>query len=202
MRQITLKYGDECARCGATLETGQVAMYKKSQGIFCLGCEPKTIDEIREFRTVKAQAKADRLMARAERLEGEAAQRRAPWDRMRGDIAFVTQPGYIPERARMLRGVDKAAELSQEAGAARERADGIMRYKTAIKGDAERRRQAEREALDRILGKGSRVFDPVFGSGEIVQVCKKSYRIKFDKSGNTWARDKSYIRPAGLGVPS
>jgi len=195
MREIILRYGGRCARCGAELEAGQPAKYEKSQGIFCLGCEPKTVDEIRQFRTVRAEARADRLTARADRLDTEAERRAAPLEAMRGDIAFFTQPGRIPFRERIFKSFDKAGELAKEARELRERADGVLKYRTCVAGDAERRRQAKREALDAILGKGARVHDAVFGSGEIVSVHKKSYRIKFDRSGSTYARDKSYVRP-------
>ena len=60
-------------------------------------------------------------------------------------------------------------------------------------GDAERRRQAKREALDTLINKGSRVHDFCFGDGEVIGVYKKSYRIKFDR-GLTYARDKSYVK--------
>jgi len=33
------------------------------------------------------------------------------------------------------------------------------------------------------------------GDGTVVSVHKKGYRIKFDQSGSTWARDKSYVCP-------
>jgi len=194
MRQITVKYEGECAKCGNGLEVGASAMYEKSMGIFCPGCEPKEVEDIRYYRTIKAEKKADRLLARADRLDNEAAQKAAPLEAMRGDTAFFTQPGQSPFRDRIFRSYDKAGELAQEARKARERADGIMRYKTAVAGDAERRRQAKREALDVIFGKGSRVYDPVGGEGTIISVHKKSYRVKFDR-GFTWARDKSYVRP-------
>jgi len=195
MREIILRYGGRCARCGAELEAGQPAKYEKSQGIFCPPCEPQGPDEIRQFRTIKAEARAERLTARADRLDADATRRAAPFEAMRGDIAFFTQPGRIPYRDRIFRSFDKAGELAKGARELRERAEGVLTYRTRVAGDAERRRQAEREALDAILGKGARVYDVVFGSGEIVSVHKKSYRIKFDRSGSTYARDKSYVRP-------
>jgi predicted GNAT superfamily acetyltransferase len=169
-------------------------MYEKSMGIFCVGCEPKDVEEIRRYRTIKAEVKADRLLAKADRLDAEAERRAAPLEAMRGDTAFFTQPGRIAYRDRIFQSYDKSGELAKEAKETRERAEGIMKDKTRVAGDAERRRQAEREALDSVLGKGSRVHDFCFGDGEIVSVHKKSYRIKFD-SGGTYARDKTYVRP-------
>lgn len=194
MRQITIKYAGDCRRCGNPLEVGQAAMYEKSQGIFCLGCEPKDAEEVRQYRTLKAEARADQLIGKAERLEADASRRAAPMERMRGDTAFFTQPGRIPYRDRIFKAYDRAGELFKEARQARERAEGVMIYKTRVAGDAEKRRQAERGALDAVILKGSRVNDPVFGEGEVLGVFKKSYRIKFDR-GFTYARDKSYVRP-------
>jgi hypothetical protein len=169
-------------------------MYEKSMGIFCVGCEPKDTDKIRQYRTIKAERRADQLIQKAERLEADAGRRAAPMEAMRGDTAFFTQPGQIPYRDRIFKAYDRAGELFGEAREARERAEGVMRYKTRVAGDAEKRRQAEREALDVLISKGSRVHDPVGGDGEVLGVFKKSYRIKFDR-GFTWARDKSYVRP-------
>ena len=75
----------------------------------------------------------------------------------------------------------------------KDKAESLRHVRVA--GDAERRREAERMALDSVLNKGSKVHDLCFGPGEIVGVYKKSYRIKFDRSGSTYARDKSYVRP-------
>jgi len=194
MREITVKYEGECSACGAVLELGTRAMYEKTTGIFCVGCEPTDPEKIRKFRTIKAEYRASRKIGKAERLEREAASRVKPYERLRGDYAFITQPGHIPERARMIKAEDKAFEMLREAKEARQQAEGIMCYKTRVAGDAERKRQALRDQLDSIIHKGARVRDAVFGFGEVVGVFKKSYRIKFD-GGFTYARDKSFIRP-------
>ena len=194
MRQITVRYAGTCAKCGNELQVGQAAVYEKSMGIFCVACEPKDEEEIREYRTIKAEKKAGRLMAKAERLEKEAEAKMSSFNSMRGDIAFLTQPGRIPARERMLRSYDRGIELIQEAKEAKERAEGIMYYKTRVKGDAERERQAKRDANDALIEVGSRVNDLCFGHGIVMRKNKKSYTIKFD-SGGEYARDKSYVEP-------
>ena len=69
-----------------------------------------------------------------------------------------------------------------------------LRLRTVrVAGDRERERQAEREAQDKIISKGSRVVDFAFGPGVIVGVFLKSYRVQFDR-GYTHARDKTYVR--------
>ena len=128
MRQITVKWAGNCAKCQADLDIGSLAMYEKSMGIFCLGCEPKEVEDIRQLRTIKAEAKADRLIHRAERLESEADRKAAPLEAMRGDTAFFTQPGRIPYRDRIFRSYDKAGELAKEARETRERAENVLRY--------------------------------------------------------------------------
>jgi len=195
VRQITVKYSGDCAKCGNSLEVGSSAMYEKSMGIFCCGCEPTDIEGIRHYRTIKAAAKAERVEARADARLRHAGALQGSLPEYRHDWAYITQPGHIPGRARIAQKEEKIYHLHNEAAALQEKADNIMKYQTRVQGDAERRRQAKREALDRILGKGSRVNDVVFGEGVIVSVHKKSYRIKFDRSGSTYARDKSYVRP-------
>jgi hypothetical protein len=192
MRQITIRYEGDCRRCGKALEIGQQAFYEKSTGCFCVGCEPKDTEEIRHYRKLKAQKKAERLINKADRLEREAEQKMSVFNSFRGDTAFMTQPGHIPGRDRIIKRYDKGHELLAEARQARDRAENVQKVRVA--GDAERKRDRIRQAMDQRVQKGSRVYDFCFGDGTIVSVHKKSYRIKFDRSGSTWARDKSYVR--------
>ncbi len=198
MREILTKYVGECKRCGTTLEVGAPAMYEKSMGIFCKGCEPKDMEEIRAFRTEKAEAKADRLDEWAEKREEKAKADLNSFPSIRHDWAFVTQPGRIPFRDRMNKADDRACESLGVAKRLRAKADSLRNVRVA--GDAEKSRQKLREALDRLIAKGDKVFDVVFGEGTVLAVYKKSYRIQFNsKCGPdqyfTCARDKSYVRP-------
>ena len=111
-------------------------------------------------------------------------------ERYTSDIAFNTQPGHIPMRARIIKQDDRAYESLGTAERFREKADSLR--KVRVKGDAEKKRQLHRDKMDSVLSKGSRVHDFCFGDGVIIGVYKKSYRIKFD-SGGTYARDKSYV---------
>ncbi len=192
MRQLTVKYDGECRKCGAALEVGQVAMYEKSMGIFCVGCEPVDVEAIREARTAKAAVKADRYNGWAEKREHRAEAALNSHPEYRHDWAFITQPGHIPARAAMIASDDRAYESLQVASQMREKAANLLDIRVA--GDAERKRQATREALDTLISKGSKVHDACFGNGEVIGVYSKSYRIKF-ASGFTCARDKSYVRP-------
>lgn len=75
----------------------------------------------------------ERRETRAERLRGwadtrtERATATLDADRARygGDIAFNTQPGHIPERARVIARTDRAIESLNKAASMESRADGI-----------------------------------------------------------------------------
>jgi phage shock protein A len=74
----------------------------------------------------------DRREARAERLREWAGKREeragavfAAGEPMRSDWAFITQPGHIPERARLIAREDRAYESLAKASGMRGRADGI-----------------------------------------------------------------------------
>ena len=195
MRQIAVKYDGECKKCGASLEVGQSAMYEKSMGIFCPGCEPTDSEDIREYRQEKADRKADRYEGWAAKREARASAQLNSNPEVRHDWAFITQPGHIPMRARMIKADDKAYESLQVANRMKAKANSLRHVQVA--GDAEKKRQGYREAMDERISKGSRVHDFAFGDGEVIGVYKKSYRIKFD-GGFTYARDKSYVAPLSI----
>jgi hypothetical protein len=60
----------------------------------------------RERKEARLEKRLDWAAGRREK----AASLRATTDRYRGDVAFNTQPGHIPERARIIQATDKAAE--------------------------------------------------------------------------------------------
>jgi len=193
MRQLTVKYEGECARCGMVLEVGVLAMYEKTTGIFCVGCEPTETEDIRHFRQIKADAKADRYDGWASKREKDASARLNSYPEVRHDYAFITQPGRIPFRDRMNKSDEVACASLRKAERMREKADNIRNVR--VKGDAERRREIAREALDKVIKKGARVVEFSLGSGTVVGVYKKSYRVKFDRSGSTYSCDKTFFRP-------
>src|SRR4030042_6641185 len=125
MRQLTVKYDGECSKCGAALTIGQAAMYEKTTGIFCLSCEPKTVDEIRAFRTVKAEAKAGRYEGWADKREKRAEAALNSFPSVRHDWAFITQPGHTPFRARMNAADDRAFASLKVAKGFRQKAENL-----------------------------------------------------------------------------
>lgn len=73
----------------------------------------------------RREAKAARLRRWAETREERAAATLAADERFRGDYAFNTQPGHIPERARVIAREDRAYASLRKADGMRARADGI-----------------------------------------------------------------------------
>lgn len=74
----------------------------------------------------------ERREAQAERLRGWAAQREqsatavlAAGNGYRGDVAFATQPGHIPERARLIARTDAAVASLEKAASMNARANSI-----------------------------------------------------------------------------
>lgn len=192
MRRLTVKFQGYCTRCGAELTPGDVAMYEKTTGIFCPGCEPTEAEDIRTFRLAKAEKKAARYDEWAGKREKKSEAALNSFPGIRHDWAFITQPGRIPFRDRMNRADDRAMESLKKAGEMRRKAETLRTVRVA--GDRERKREAQRELADTLIKKGSMVHDACFGKGEVVGVFKKSYRIRFS-SGFTCARDKSYVCP-------
>lgn len=199
MRKLIVKYEGECARCGDPLRVGSDAMYEKTTGIFCVGCEPVEVEDIRHFRTIKAEKRAERLNRKADRLDGLAELKQKDFNHFRQDHAWLTQPGHIPGRDKAVKRYEKGFELMKEAKGARSKAENVMIYKTRVKGDAARADEVLRESLDKVIGVGSRVQDFAFGQGTVTKVFKKSYRVKWDH-GTEWSRDKIYLRPLKEGV--
>ena len=139
-------------------------------------------EEQGKIKKEKAERKARRLEARARRLLKKAQEIEDSWPKdIIHDIAFITQPGHIPMRARIIRQQEKVFALREEAKKLFEKAENIRIYGSRVKGDAERAREEKRKKLDQEIQIGSRVFCPLYGWGEILKIYKKSYRVKFDR---------------------
>lgn len=87
----------------------------------------------------------------------------------------------------------KIIELDKKAKSHRSKAGNLLAFANRNKGDAEKRRQEEREFNDNQISVGSKV-QTVYGECEVVKVNTKSYRVK--KLANDWCvtLDKSYVR--------
>jgi len=139
-------------------------------------------EEQRKIKKEKAERRAKRIEARARRLLKEAQRIEDSWPKdIIHDIAFITQPGHIPLRAKINRQHDKVLRLREEAKRLFEKAENVRTWGSRVKGDAEKEREERRKELDREIQIGSRVFCPLYGWGEILKIHKKSYRVKFDR---------------------
>ena len=180
MRTIMLRFAGDCRKCGATLPEGDHAVYEKRVGIFCPACAPTDPEEIRAYRQEAADKKADKYETWAENREQKSnAVLNHIRDRYRGDSAFNTQPGHIPERARAIRKEDKALESLNIAKGFRAKAQGLRHVRVA--GDAERKREASRSKCREWLQVGMTVHSPLYGNGEVLKINKKTASVKFGR---------------------
>jgi len=159
MRLLVSKYDGACAKCGTDLPKGAQIAYERITGVFCPGCFPTEPEAIREYRTARAEAKAERReeWAAARDRRANAAQRTSDVlmgrDRSpdgRADWALVTQPGHIPQRAQANRAQERAWREATKAGEHRAKAEAL-RSGVRVKGDAERRREERREAVRELV---------------------------------------------------
>src|SRR6185312_17418618 len=110
-------------------------------------------EEIRRIRQEKADRKAARL-----RKWAESAQ--AKGDAIRGsipdDFQFWSQPGMLNTKRKLRNRMDKGTRLELHAQELKEKADRIQ-ASVRVAGDAEKKRQAQREVLDTVIQVGSQV---------------------------------------------
>jgi hypothetical protein len=183
-----------CEKCGK--DTG--ASWKT----LCRFCWKNQDPEvIRAHRQAKLDRKIARLRNGAATRERHAEPKLGEWRENSKDWAYVTQPNintsagrrFTKQRERVLNRYDAGLGLLREADKLRDKADWLEKSGVAVKGDADKRRQAERDYADTLYKIGSRVIDWCFGGGVITKVNKKTYTIQFD-SGGKFTRDKSYIQ--------
>ena len=160
-------------------------------------------DRLRAIRQAKIDRKAERLRASLPGLRRKVDAVHAALEPY-NDFAFWSEPikiGHHSEkrhrnlRAKLERKMSKGAEVLREIEQRSQRVEHLENTTARIAGDAERQRQVEREALDKVISVGSVVHDFAFGTGTVVRVNKKTYSIRF-ASGSTYARDKTFVRPS------
>lgn len=178
MREIIIKYKTECKKCGASLEVGKPAMYEKSMGCFCKGCEPVEVEEIRKYRLEKTEKKAARYEEWAEKREVKANSQLNSYSEIRHDWAFITQPGHIPFRDRMNKADDRALESLKVAEGMRDKAESLRHV--TVKGDAERKHQAKRDFMTANVKVGDSVLWLHTKVLEVVKVNKKTFTLRGD----------------------
>jgi len=142
--------------------------------------------------------KVTQLRESADKLEAQATEKMAEFNKYRSDIAWLTQPANpnSPFAKRRQKAVDRYGEGLRLMGTVkklRERADRYERSGMRTAGDAEAARQAERDAADQLIGKGSTVKHAVFGTGVVQRVNRKTFSVEivYPWGARTMALDKS-----------
>lgn len=179
MRKINTRYQSVCKKCGATLEINTEVMYEKRVGVFCVGCEPTDVEEIRQYKQNSRDKKAARYEEWAQKKR-EKANKVLDYNRehFTSDIAFNTQPGHIPLRERVIKQNDKAYQTLNLAREFDKKAESL-RFMPRVKGDAKRKREAVREERRTWLKNGIEVYSPIFGIGTVVKLNKMSAKVQF-----------------------
>jgi hypothetical protein len=131
-------------------------------------------------------ARADRRQAQADKARAEAEALLANRNR---DWAFVSQPGHIPARARELTRTDRAMILLAATDLAESKARNLRAMAERRAGDAERERQAARDAVAWSVGQA--VVSILYGPATVLKVNAKTIRIRLDRTGGTITEDKA-----------
>jgi hypothetical protein len=188
----------KCTKNDCNVETG--ADWKT----LCLShYRNRSVEEIREARQKKLDRKIARMKGKAEKLDQIGESEKATFNSYHGDITFFTQPNINTSRGRafkryrekVLSRYDKGMELQKEADELRGKAEWLEKQGAVVKGDAERKRQAKREEMDKIVSVGARVFYRIFDcEGIVAKVNKKTYTVQFD-NGLKCAVEKVFVEP-------
>jgi hypothetical protein len=157
MRTIITKYASECRACGAAIAVGASVIYERRIGVFCVSCAPTKPDDIRRYRLEAAERKAARLNDWADRHDRKAAALESRNDPYRNDVAFNTQPGHIPERARSIARTERAWDHQKKANEQRAKANSLV-ANVRVAGDAESIREAKRARVREWIKPGMIVY--------------------------------------------
>jgi len=180
MRPITVKYAGECRKCNAQIPEGAQAIYEKRVGIFCVSCAPTDPEAIRELRQEAADRRADRYEEWASKREERATAVLNSHKDIRSDIAFNTQPGHIPFRARLIAQDDRAYESLNVAQSFREKADRLRHVRVA--GDAQRAHDAKDAEVRAKLSPG-KMADWMGRPFKVLKVNKKTATLESGYDG-------------------
>jgi len=175
VRNIKVKYSGTCRKCGATLNIGDDAVYERHIGLFCLACAPKDTEEIRTYRQEAADRKADKYEGWAAKRTKDATATLNHNRTFTDDIAFNTQPGHFPLRARVIKQNDNAYESLEVANRFKEKAENLRHVR--VKGDAEKKWQALRDLNLSRIKVGMLVNTGIYGEGIVQKINKKTARI-------------------------
>lgn len=143
-------------------------------------------------------AKAERYEAWATSAEEKASAIYAAHEAARKDHALWTQPAYVGtaggrrlqrQRQTVRDALSRAHELSEKAKGYRGRAASLRAMASRNAGDAERQREAVRDALDAVLAVGDEV-STLFGIRRVIKINAKTIRVE----GVSCAIEKHLVR--------
>lgn len=183
-----------CTKCGA--DTG--ASWKT----LCMThWRTQSPDDIRAYRQAKLERKAARLRKWADSRDSKAEGQMSEFNTLRQDWSWVTQPNiptargraFARSRERVMNRYDAGMRLSIEADKMRQKAEWLEKTGAVVKGDAERKRQAKREAIDAQVNIGDIVHHFLYNEVEILKKNKKTFTVKVVRSGSIFPVEKSHI---------
>lgn len=200
MRNITVKYAGNCRKCDALLSIGDAAIYERHIGIFCPDCAPTDSEDIRTYRQEAADHKADKYEEWAQKRTDKAMSTLNHNRTYTDDIAFNTQPGHIPLRARVIKQNDKAYENLTVAKRFEEKAESLRHVR--VKGDAEKRWQRLRDLNTTRFKVGDIVETGIYGRGTILKINKKTAKIGNTGTSGTFTInvDLAFLSPLRVAV--
>lgn len=201
MRTITTKYAGECAECGNEIIEGAQAIYERHVGLFCSpGCVPKETEDIRAFKQAGANERADKYEEWAAKRREKAAALVAHNEIYTKDYAFNTQPGHIPERARVIAREDQAYEHVKVAKKFEAKAKALRHVRVA--GDAKRKRkeadermEPRREIVRSWIKSGMKVISLEFGHATVIKVNRKTATVEFGAAKFIHKADLAFLKP-------
>jgi len=167
--------------------------------------EPLTGDALRAYRQAKADRKAERIRARADKKSALADQLFEKEHRIADMIPFG-QPilcGHHSQR-RHERDIERMQNLSTKACAAYQESQHLARVAdrlkrpVAIKGDAEARHEAHRQKIRESVKVGDIIFTHIYGDMEVLKINQKTLKLK-GKFGNfNFDMSLCYLKPEAV----
>lgn len=163
--------------------------------------EPATGERLRALRQARIDRRRERLLAQADNADKRADQ---AYNRIGGherDFLKLAEPikvGHHSEgRHRKLiqrynDAMSKSCEESATAAKLRQRAEWMQ--PAQVKGDAERAKEAEREAARASIFVGDYIDTVVFGKGIVLKRNAKTFSVKIESSGRVLAAQQHWCK--------
>lgn len=140
-------------------------------------------ETIREQRNAERRAKAAKLRARADRLERQAETLCADYNHYSQDLAWITQPAlpnsrFGKRRNKIRERYNRGLQLYQEVDRIREFAKHLELDPTTVLADAAARRQAQADAIDKLVTVGCTVHSHGYGNFTVIKINRETYTVR------------------------